>query len=61
MRGARDEAYIVYCAVFVAVFVYLFSALGNFGINPLDTLINRNRFGCLDRGGACRIRPRLQI
>ena len=32
VRGARDEAYIAYCAVFVAVFVYLFSALGNFGI-----------------------------
>jgi hypothetical protein len=32
VRGVRDEAYIVYCAVFVAVFVYLFSALANFGI-----------------------------
>ena len=30
--SVRREAYVGYCAVFVGVFVYLFSALGNFGI-----------------------------
>ena len=32
LRMIRSEAYSVYCAVFVAVFVYLFSAIANFGI-----------------------------
>lgn len=32
IRVVRIEAYVVYCTVFVAVFVYLFSALANFGI-----------------------------
>jgi hypothetical protein len=32
LRMVRSEAYSVYCAAFVAVFVYLFSAIANFGI-----------------------------
>lgn len=32
VRTIRDEAYVVYALTFTAVFVYLFSALGNFGI-----------------------------
>nr|NIR42272.1 hypothetical protein [Actinomycetota bacterium]NIS37457.1 hypothetical protein [Actinomycetota bacterium]NIT99285.1 hypothetical protein [Actinomycetota bacterium]NIU22882.1 hypothetical protein [Actinomycetota bacterium]NIU71871.1 hypothetical protein [Actinomycetota bacterium] len=31
-RSIREEAYVVYAVGFTAVFVYLFSALGNFGI-----------------------------
>jgi hypothetical protein len=32
LRTIRDEAYVAYAASFTAIFVYLFSALGNFGI-----------------------------
>ena len=32
VRTVRHESYTVYCAVYVTVFVYLFSALANFGI-----------------------------
>lgn len=32
LRAARQEAYTVYAAVYSSIFVYLFSALGNFGI-----------------------------
>ena len=32
LRTVRDEAYIAYAVAFTTVFVYLFSALGNFGI-----------------------------
>lgn len=32
LRSIRDEAYIAYAIAFMTVFVYLFSALGNFGI-----------------------------
>lgn len=32
LRSARAEAYTVYCLAYVLVFVYLFSALANFGI-----------------------------
>ena len=31
-RSIRDEAYVAYAVAFTVVFVYLFSALGNFGI-----------------------------
>lgn len=32
LRHVRNEAYVAYAVAFTAVFVYLFSALGNFGI-----------------------------
>ena len=32
LRTLRSEAYVAYAIVFVGIFTYLFSALGNFGI-----------------------------
>ena len=32
VRTVRNESYTMFCAVYVTAFVYLFSALANFGI-----------------------------